>query len=105
MSDALKHTPGPWYPVHNGYYWDIKLGPEKYAQGVGDTGSSKYIHISDDVIEDHGEANARLMAAAPELLEALKREREELNYSFSTTQPQRIKEIDALLDKVEGRTE
>jgi hypothetical protein len=56
-----KHTPGPWFSQYddNGFY---EIGSEAvslrlaFTHGEGDT----------------DEANARLIAAAPELLEALK---------------------------------
>ena len=54
-------TPGPWdvYPLdlRGGRYWSVKPG----------------IHEAIDIHEDdNGEANARLIAAAPELLQACK---------------------------------
>lgn len=58
---AGKHTPGPWT---FGYY-----GCSGYCiQGGGQ-------HIATSILykKDGGEANARLIAAAPELLEALQR--------------------------------
>ena len=56
------HTPGPWHP---------------HALGLARSGEPEFeIHWSADgecVAEVvHGEANARLIAAAPELLDALK---------------------------------
>lgn len=58
---GTKHTPGPWYP---------------HATGLARSGLPEFqIHWSEDgecVAEIvHGEADARLIAAAPELLEAL----------------------------------
>jgi hypothetical protein len=56
----MKHTPGPW--TINGLGIE---GPED------DRGLSEYIaHVSNDC--DASEANSHLIAAAPELLEALK---------------------------------
>lgn len=56
-----KHTPGPWWLDDDGFI----------ASGNGDT----YETIADphcsDLDIDEREANARLIAAAPELLEAL----------------------------------
>ena len=74
-----KHTPGPWWPRYNGTYWDIQtrrdddphdIGPYECGASIG--------HIFSDVTElrtadkETEEANARLVAAAPELLKALK---------------------------------
>lgn len=57
----MKHTPGPWVtsPEPNGKEWVVDAGPWgicvcAFAPGLGTA-----------------EANARLIAAAPELLEAL----------------------------------
>jgi hypothetical protein len=68
MSTEFKHTPGPWEV----YYPDIT------GCGLGiDTADSKTsIVVFDDEAGVYGageqdEANARLIAAAPELLEAL----------------------------------
>jgi len=53
-----KHTPGPWRTLEQGRQWTVIGNPYFVAtvQGQG----------------DNGEANARLIAAAPELLEAVR---------------------------------
>ena len=61
---STKHTPGPWEAVYNDHYWDIKL--EGSYERIGDTCTSQFLSSG-----DNEEANARLIAAAPELLEAL----------------------------------
>lgn len=64
------HTPGPWFSVKNNCYWEIRTEDRNHeGEQIGDACSSKFIDGHDDnpVAED----NARLMAAAPELLEAL----------------------------------
>jgi len=56
-----KYTPGPWEmrgPCANGRYSVIHNGPLFYVGDAGEPGD--------------GEANARLAASAPELLEALR---------------------------------
>ena len=58
---TTKHTPGPWEmrgPCASGRYSVIHNGPLFYVGDAGEPGD--------------GEANARLAAAAPELLEALR---------------------------------
>lgn len=57
-----KHTPGPWFSQYddNGFY---EIGSEAVSRRVAFT-YSEY---------DTDEANARLIAAAPDLLEALQR--------------------------------
>jgi hypothetical protein len=73
MSDAPKHTPGPWVidrEVRPEYVCSIHHVPEdgegrKYLFVRGKLG-----HWPGDPIENM--ANARLIAAAPDMLEALK---------------------------------
>lgn len=74
----LKHTPGPWRSENqfsckilneNGVCVAVPHGPE-----------GRWV----DVKEEH-EANARLIAAAPELLEALKSIMEELEKDTPTS--------------------
>lgn len=59
---ATKHTPGPWVYIGNG---DIVARSEKYCGGEKDIASVFLTRNDED------EANARLIAAAPDLLEAL----------------------------------
>jgi hypothetical protein len=54
-----KHTPGPWQAFDNGTYFEIRSGRES----LGDACASKYQESG-----DNSEANAVLMAAAPQLL-------------------------------------
>ncbi len=56
----MKHTPGPWYYQENSdTYTHIVRGPDAY-----------FVHQGPQHTEGIAEANARLIAAAPELLEA-----------------------------------
>ncbi len=79
MSNTTKHTPGPWWAIYNGTYWDIKTRRDRDPQDIGpyDYGAS-IGHVIGDQIESRTngketqEANARLIAAAPELLAVLK---------------------------------
>ena len=59
MNTNAKHTPGPWQfsPGHD---------PHNQAQIYGDDGKTLAVTFSDE-----GSANARLIAAAPDLLFAL----------------------------------
>lgn len=59
-----KHTPGPWEHIGKG---DI-MGKEDNGYGLG------YVHVCSvfhRTVRSRTNANARLIAAAPELLEAL----------------------------------
>jgi hypothetical protein len=61
-----KHTPGPWmYDVNqsNGALFLIHNGPDAICSDVSDW--------SDYYDADRAESNAKLIASAPELLEAL----------------------------------
>lgn len=77
MGNAAKHTPGPWSieKVHEGPFTAIGhpvawVGEPNDAYTVG--------RVSDDVDTQNAEANARLIAASPDLLTALKSLREEV---------------------------
>jgi len=66
MTETIKATPGPWE-------WDKPMSNYKHL--ISDNGT--YVLSSDEYagsawIEIDNEADARLIAAAPELLEALK---------------------------------
>lgn len=75
-----KHTPGPW-SYWSGYNpWD-KIEAQITAEG-GDIVIASYNHYIPE-----GEANAQLLAAAPELLEALDEAIEELEKYMNTHHP------------------
>ena len=61
-----KHTPGPWFAIRNDHYWEVNIEDCRYAPSVANT-------CDTEVREGSyiAEANARLIAAAPDLLEAL----------------------------------
>ena len=64
-----KHTPGPWTLTADGAGWYIECSPERGH-------SVAYIRAEigeedPDTSDDEKEADARLIAAAPELLDAL----------------------------------
>ena len=63
-----KHTPGPWH-LDTEDEKEIVLGDSSFIATTHD--SSAYSSYT-SVTEDQVKANARLIAAAPELLEALK---------------------------------
>jgi len=72
MADR-KHTPGPWFVGRRGYNTaGIEVGP-RYPNGPG-IWSIAYVEDedNDDLPADEQDANARLIAAAPDLLAACK---------------------------------
>ena len=65
-----KHTPGPWYPNHDAYgYWCVAE-------------AKNHAVVADMKSIPAAEANARLIAAAVELLAVL----EEVRYYFEESQ-------------------
>lgn len=70
MDNKTKHTPGPWEAAKKGY--PTTRIEASTGQIICDVNS---IHFSGT-----GEANAKLIAAAPELLEALIEAKKELEY-------------------------
>jgi len=64
MTDATKHTPGPWSYDGTPTPHRIIANSENIAQ---------CFHVSGDANDDQLRANARLIAAAPELLKLLDR--------------------------------
>lgn len=76
---ATKHTPGPWYVI-KGAYNSIRISdrPEdKRLAGIA--------QITEWAKSEVREANARLIAAAPELLDALQLVLEELKQRVAET--------------------
>jgi hypothetical protein len=67
MSDQPKHTPGPWFAKRagDGRYFEWYVGRDGGNCSIAED-------ITDPVTRDPSEANAHLIAAAPDLLEALK---------------------------------
>lgn len=63
----MTHTPGPWYAVDNGHYIDINIADGLYSPSVASVLPSQFLESG-----DNSKANADLIAAAPDLLEALK---------------------------------
>ncbi len=82
----MSHTPGPW---------------EIDTQGDGIYGAQRTVHAARICTLTHHsrmEANARLIAAAPEMLEALKVARDILNFKG-----ERNEIVDNAIAKAEGR--
>lgn len=74
--NKTKHTPGPWYTdTRNGQQVSVNFNTQDVPAywGVGN-GRAAVAHalITGSVAGDEAKANARLIAAAPELLKAAK---------------------------------
>lgn len=67
-----KHTPGPWYAFWNEHFWQINTESEEFPNmSIGNVSESAEIFDKDHKAHSHEEANARVFAAAPDLLTAL----------------------------------
>ena len=64
------HTAGPWYPV-TGEDWDGAHVTDKHGRIVADCQGCDIPGACGEVGTDEAKANARLIAAAPDLLAAL----------------------------------
>ena len=90
-----KHTPGPWILVKapRSRTWELSAqGWKQFANVYGNT---------DPELNRQGEANARLIAAAPDLLEALKAIRQAFQSGTAMFVAQDMAE--AAIAKAEGR--
>ena len=103
MSDKTKHTPGPWVVRTI----DQSLATVETQDGryiIGNAGQLR----ADDWKTGHIErrANARLIAAAPELLEALQKMLPELRglSIVSDTAAEMLREAEAAIAKATGET-
>ena len=67
MSNQPKHTPGPWFAKRagDGGYFEWYVGRDGENCPIAED-------IADPMTRDPSEANAQLIAAAPDLLAALK---------------------------------
>ena len=100
---TAQHTPGPWLPYKGPMNMDGGLNP--FFRGI--VALLKHSGEDDDVVvildrnesaADY-EANANLIAAAPELLQALIRVKHDLEYTDDYGD-----ELDALIAKATGAT-
>jgi len=89
-----KHTPGPWsYSIDRNY---VRI----YLHGLGRIDE---IHGGDSLRGYCGEANARLIAAAPDMLDMLKKCLDALEYVGPWETPVGlIERVQVLIDKAEG---
>lgn len=108
---SAKHTTGPWHIYERGDELTI-LGERKNHTWRGSKDTWEVCHIDNGVmwdepgIEDIDRANLRLICAAPELLEALRR----LEQAIRILPPEMDQSGSALdearkaIDKAEGRS-
>lgn len=95
-----KHTPGPWYAFWNENFWQINTESDEFQNMcIGDVCESSEIFDKGHKPHDHAEANARLIAAAPDLLEALEIAR--FHVSMEGTADD-LEKVDAAIAKARG---
>lgn len=93
----VKHTAGVWIPHFDGNRWFVRLQEDALQFG--------YVEICEVNGPEHeDEANARLIAAAPELLEAAKEAIQELGRIGHQDNPEfpEFQKLCAAVDKAEG---
>jgi hypothetical protein len=102
-----KHTPGPWYTA--GTFRKVYVVAKEGEREVI-VANSEYACTSSNL--DEAEANARLIAAAPDLLEVLEWVTRLLGIHVDESHPadmleerKAIKEVEALMAKVKGEKE
>jgi hypothetical protein len=88
----LKHTPGPWN--YSGLTFETENGSFSIWKDQGENGSTLICEIDKGIRHEKANANAKLIAAAPELLENLIRcvDRLEENGMGSMSAVRRAKE-------------
>ena len=100
-----KHTPGPWAIDKTSNADSIELiVTSTHLQGQDDDVCSVY--GGNDNNEQTREANARLIASAPELLEALETALTEISPAFNFDQakyPEWVKQIQSAIKKAKGQ--
>lgn len=93
-----KHTPGPWKV-------DTQIESPCHCIVVAPTSSRWIASIGDRPLGEEGQSNARLIAAAPELLEALEaceRRLRRVNNSFGHEEWKEVKQAQSALKKARG---
>lgn len=68
---STQHTPGPWKAVRNASFWEVVTPPPGQTLDQANEYSPSLAYVWGEG-EEQAEANARLIAAVPDLLEALK---------------------------------
>lgn len=93
MTEAVKHTPGPWQIEDHGSLYVSTMHPVPVFELVPLVG-----------LPDEHRANARLIAAAPELLEAAKRLEAEFGLALNKKTMEAVHFARSAIAKAEGRS-
>lgn len=98
--NEFKGTPGSWEVEDNGYFYDINA-----VRGtVGNVCSSASWFDNDEHRGPVAMANAQLIAAAPELLEALTSTLDEIGFWMSQQKPELREKLVSAIAKALGET-
>lgn len=102
-----KFTPAPWTAKRNTAYWEISIFDENgfYRAGIGDAAATQVSNHNEEAKEAEQKANAQLMAASPELYEALRLALEYWNHRqkrYKNRSPAWVQEARAALAKARG---
>ncbi|MAG25059.1 hypothetical protein CMI47_05705 [Candidatus Pacearchaeota archaeon] len=94
------HTPGPWavFP----YYYERGDGEEHRLIGLGQFDTIADVRMGSDDVPGDLEANACLIAAAPELLEALEGLLPDFTGGLDPTEPECVVKARAAIAKARG---
>jgi hypothetical protein len=75
---STQHTPGPWKAVRNASFWEVVTPPPGQTLDQANEYSPSLAYVWGEG-EEQAEANARLIAEAPDLLEALRTARDHID--------------------------
>lgn len=98
---TTQFTPGPWLREGNTIYALMHAGWKK-GEELFKNRFHAYVQADRECPDDEHEANTRLIAAAPELLEALKDMLLEFDGSIGSDESPRIAKARAAIDKATG---
>lgn len=101
---GAQHTPGPWH-VHVEQEYNIGRTKSVYiCAGVGwPAGQLARVNAADGLYER--DANARLIAEAPAMLEALFQYRDDLRYPpTGDSRLRRLERVNAILARIDGES-
>mgnify|MGYP001233832395 FL=1 len=98
MKTTSKHSPGPWDLEELDYDTNVPAGSGWYLHFDAEGGDTLWIPKAHCT-----EANAQLMATAPETLSMLKRLVDTIEI-HSVSDSSLVDEVTALIDKAEGRS-
>ncbi len=106
---TTKHTPGPWYVFHSAHLaWRDDNGPGAFSIGDAQTAYSANILCSRYQWPERAEemkANASLIAAAPDLLEALQTLLGDTDDSDYMTRAEKEEKARAAIARATGESE